>query len=78
MRDLTGGQSSLRLSAQTLGQLIDALDHSYPGVKDRLCEFGQLKEDIMAFVDDQPAKLGLMQPVYEYSEVRFLPIVSGG
>ncbi len=78
MRDLTGGQSSLKIPAQTLGQLIDAFDGSYPGVKNRLSESGKLKEDIIAFVDGQAAKLGLTQPLVESSEVRFIIVIIGG
>ncbi|MDQ1278934.1 MAG: sulfur-carrier protein [Thermoproteota archaeon] len=78
MRDLTGGQLSVELEAQTLGQLIDVLDDRYPGVRDRLCNKGQLRKDIVAIVDDKEAELGLMQPISESTEVRFLPFMGGG
>ena len=78
MRDLTAGQGQVTLPGRTLRQVLDALEVAYPGVRDRLCEAGQLKPEVMVSVDGRVARLGLAQPVGEQSEVRFLSVVSGG
>ena len=78
MRDLTAGQVQVTLPGRTLRQVLDALEEAYPGIRDRLCEAGQLKPEVMVSVDGRVARLGLAQPVGEQSEVRFLSVVSGG
>ena len=78
MRDLTAGQVQVTLPGRTLRQVLDALEGAYPGIRDRLCEAGQLKPEVMVSVDGRVARLGLAQLVGEQSEVRFLSVVSGG
>ena len=78
MRDLTGGQETLHVPGETVGQVVDALDSIYPGIKERLCEGGQIRPALAAHVDGRVAQLGLREPVSEGSEVQFLPAVAGG
>jgi sulfur-carrier protein len=78
MRDLTGGLAEISASGRTVGQVIEALDAQYPGVRERLCEGGRLSPQVSVSVDGRVARLGLAQPVRETSEIRFLPTVSGG
>ena len=78
MRDLTGGAHQADVPGQTVGQVIDALERMYPGVKERLCEGNRFKSSVVASVDGNTAKLGLRAPVGEHSEVHFLPMVAGG
>ncbi len=61
----------------TVGALIDTLDRSVPGMRDRLVEAGpQLRRHINVFVDGEPADLGT--PVRDESVVHVIPAVSGG
>jgi molybdopterin synthase sulfur carrier subunit len=78
MRDLTGGKERTSVPGRTVGQVIDALDLAYPGIKDRLCRGDRLDPAVAAFVDGRVARLGLSEPVEEESEVRFLPAMAGG
>jgi molybdopterin synthase sulfur carrier subunit len=78
LRDLTGGQETVTVAGSTVRQIIDALDQTYPGTKARLCDANGLRPGIAAAVDTQIARLGLLQPVGENSEVHFLPAISGG
>jgi len=39
---------------------------------------GKLRKDMMTSVDGKMTKLGFTQPLSEFSEIRFLTIVSGG
>ncbi len=78
MRDLTHGQAQVAAPGRTVRQVIDALEELYPGTKGRLCVAGRLKAEVMVSVDGRAARLGLAQPVGEQSEIRFLPVVSGG
>jgi molybdopterin synthase sulfur carrier subunit len=78
MRDLTGGQERVRVPGKTVGQVLAALEEAHPGVKGRLCEGERLAPTIMVSVDGKIARLGLLEPVREQSEIRFLPAIAGG
>ena len=61
----------------TVGAIIDALDRSVPGVRDRLLETGsRLRPHINVFVDGEPADL--TTAVGAAAVVHVLPAVSGG
>jgi molybdopterin synthase sulfur carrier subunit len=78
LRDLTHGQETAGVQGANVGEVIDALEHLYPGIRERLCDGDQLHPGIAVAVDTQIGRLGLMQPVGEQSEIHFLPAVSGG
>jgi molybdopterin converting factor small subunit len=78
LRDLTNNQETVRVEGSTVCQVIEGLDKSYPGIKDRLCDANGLRSAIAVAVDTQVSRLGLSQPVDETSEVHFLPAISGG
>jgi molybdopterin converting factor small subunit len=61
----------------TVGAIIEALDRSVPGVRDRLLETGsRLRPHINVFVDGEPADL--TTAVGASAVVHVLPAVSGG
>jgi molybdopterin synthase sulfur carrier subunit len=78
LRPLAGGQAHVVVPGRTVGDVIDALESTYPGFKGRLCQGDRLDPAIRAVVDGRAALLGLAEPVGEGSEVLFLPTVSGG
>jgi sulfur-carrier protein len=78
LRDLTGGRAELTAAGHTLRHVLEALEEACPGTRARLCVAGRLRADVMATVDGRVARLGLAQPVREESEIRFLPVMSGG
>jgi molybdopterin synthase sulfur carrier subunit len=78
MRNLTGGKETVTVTGATVGQVIEELERLYPGIKLRLCDAAGLRAGIAVAVDTQIARLGLIEPVNENSEVHFLPAVSGG
>ena len=78
MRDLTGGQAVVRLSGQTVRQVIDELEDRFPGIRDRLCNEDGLRPNIVVIVDGTVSHRRLRQALSEDSEVHFLPSISGG
>lgn len=61
----------------TVGAVIDALEGSVPGLRDRLVEAGpRLRPHINVFVDGDPADLAT--PVSAEAVVHVIPAVSGG
>ena len=78
MRNLTGGKETVTVPGATIGQIIEELDRQFSGIKARLCDAGGLRPGIVVAVDTQVARLGVLEPVNEHSEIHFLPAVSGG
>lgn len=78
LRNLTGGQESLQVPGATVRQIIDSLDGKFPGIKDRLCDGGELRRGIAVAINAQVAQAGLSAPVPDNSEVHFVPAISGG
>jgi molybdopterin converting factor small subunit len=72
-----GADRRVTADGTTVGELIDALDRRWPGLRDRLCDRGPtLREFINVYVDGQPADL--RSAVAPGSTVHILPAVAGG
>ena len=54
------------------------LESAFPGVKERLLEGDHLMPGMLVAVDGKRARRGLLEPLGEQSEVRFLLAVAGG
>jgi molybdopterin synthase sulfur carrier subunit len=78
LRDLTGGESRVRVPGETVRQVVDNLEELYPGIEERLCEEGQLRPNISVVVDGQVTRQRLRHKLTDASEVHFLPAMSGG
>ncbi|MBL8796225.1 MAG: MoaD/ThiS family protein [Planctomycetia bacterium] len=78
LRDLTGGHSTVTAKGHTVRELIDFLERDYPGFRQRVCDAHGLRPGLAVVVDAEVARLGLLQPVNEQSEVHFQPAIGGG
>ena len=78
MRDLTEGQDRVTVPGSTVRQVIDSLEESYPGIKERLVEKNKIRGNISVAVDGEVTPLGMLEKVTDESEVYFLPAISGG
>lgn len=80
LRRLTEGQSQIEVHAKTIGELIDAMEARYPGVKERLCDNGEIKRFINVFVNDEEIRnlQGKETPLREEDEVSIIPAMAGG
>jgi molybdopterin converting factor small subunit len=78
LQDLTGGRERVSVTGATVGQVIDALEETYPGVRARLIEGDRLRPSIAVAVDGQISRQRLRHKLAEHSEVHFLPAASGG
>jgi molybdopterin converting factor small subunit len=78
MRDLTAGQETVTVSGATVRDVIAALDCSFPGIQERLCDAHGIRAGITVAIDTEIARLGLGQAVGADSEVHFLPAIGGG
>jgi molybdopterin converting factor small subunit len=67
----------LNVQAGTVHEVIDHLEHEWPGIRDRLCEPGPtLRRHIHVYVNRERAKLDT--PVAEQSRVDVVAAISGG
>jgi molybdopterin synthase sulfur carrier subunit len=72
-----GAPRRLEVQAPSVGAVIDRLDATYPGMRNRLLDAGpQIRRHLMVYVDQERA--GLETPVASGSEVRIIAAVSGG
>ena len=78
LRDLSGGNSRIRVPGTNVRQVIDNLDEQFPGMKNRLIENGRLMPGISVIVDNEQSQLGLAERVQEETEIHFLPAIGGG
>ena len=89
LRTYTGGEKSVQASGATLDALIDDLEASHPGLKDRLLETkpdaqGSDKTDLRRFVNlyvnDEDVRFtgGLGTELSDGDQVVVLPAVAGG
>lgn len=78
LRSLTAGHDRVAAAGNTLADLIADLDSRHPGLRERLCESGNLRPGLAAVIDGDVARLGLDQPVADAKEVHFVHTIGGG
>jgi molybdopterin synthase sulfur carrier subunit len=78
LRDLTQGRETVPVAAATLGQLVEELERSFPGIRARLCVGETLRPGFAVVVDGEVARRGWLHPLGPESEVHFLPAIGGG
>ncbi len=80
LRSYTDGNKRVESAGATLGELIDNLDASHDGLKDRLIASGKLHRFVNVYVNDEDVRFsgGLATTVADGDEVTILPAVAGG
>ncbi len=80
LRTYTGGEKAVDASGATLAALIDDLEASHPGIKDRLIESGDLRRFVNVYVNDEDVRFtgGLETTLSDGDQVVVLPAVAGG
>src|SRR5437899_7635364 len=81
LRRTTGGQSKVEAAGRSVRVLLDALERTYPGIRQQLCdETGEVRSFINVFVDGTEIRQleGLLTPVQDADEVSIIPAMAGG
>lgn len=78
LRYLTGQHESIAVAGATLGEVIDALEVRFPGIKARLCEGNAIRPGLSVVIDSQVSREGLSAALQPGSEVHFVPAIGGG
>ena len=81
LRTLTGGSSEVQASGVTLAELIEDLESSHPGIKERLVdESGALRRFVNVYLGDEDVRFldGIETKVADGGSVSIIPAVAGG
>lgn len=78
MQNLTNGADKVTVDGETLREVIENLEESYPGFKARLCDGNRIRKNISLYIDGTISREGMRQSVKEDTEIHFLPAISGG
>lgn len=78
LRGLCGGTDRLRVAAQTLGELLHAVDGRCPGFYDRVVEGGQVRGELAIAINGEAMAYPLHEPLRPGAEVAIVPAIGGG
>ena len=82
LRKLTKDQEVIEIdSCKTLGEMIESLEKSYPGIKERLCdEKGEIRRFINVYLNDEDIRFlkNRETVVKTGDEVSIVPAIAGG
>lgn len=81
LQKFTNEQATIECSADSIGKLIDVLETSYPGIKERLCdETGNPRRFLNFYVNTEDIRFldGTATPLADGDEVSIVPAVAGG
>ena len=80
LRTYTGGEKAVAGQGSSLRELIDDLESTHPGLKERLVDGTELRRFVNVYVNDEDVRFtgGLDTPVADGDEVVVLPAVAGG
>lgn len=81
LRPLTKGQGEVQAKADTIMQMIETLNGTHPGIKDRLCDdSGELRRFVNIYVNEEDIRFlkGKETPLKDGDEVSIVPAIAGG
>ena len=78
LRRFADGKGELDVPGATLGEMVNNLEATFPGITDHLLQDGRLKPGLAAVVGYAATRQGLLQPLEPDTEVHFVPAISGG
>ena len=81
LRTLTNGAGEVTVEGSSVGEVLKALDASYPGFAGRLFDdAGRLRRFVNLFLADEDVRFlqGLDTPVPEGQTLSIIPAVAGG
>ncbi len=80
LRTYTDGEKAVSGEGGNLSALIDDLESSHPGIKERLVDDGDLRRFVNIYVNDEDVRFigGLEAELTDGDQVVVLPAVAGG
>jgi len=81
LRPLTKGQGEVESNGSSVTEIIDNLEASHPGLKDRLCDDkGELRRFVNVYVNEEDIRFlkGKDTALKDGDEVSIVPAIAGG
>jgi molybdopterin synthase sulfur carrier subunit len=81
LRPLTKGQGEVESNGSSVTEMIDNLEASHPGLKDRLCDDkGELRRFVNVYVNEEDIRFlkGKDTALKDGDEVSIVPAIAGG
>ena len=81
LRRLTQGEDKVPVDGENLGEIVNALDAKFPGIKDRLCDdAGELRNFVNIYINGEDVRFldGLNTDTSDGDEISVVPAVAGG
>lgn len=80
LQRLTGGRAEVTADGKTVLELIQHLDASFPGIRERLTDNGQIRRFVLVYVNGEDIRFGKEgeTPVKDGDEVSIVPAIAGG
>lgn len=81
LRKYTQGAEEVAIAADNVGGLIEALESSHPGIRERICDDkGAVRRFVNIFVGEEDIRFldNLDTPVKDADEVSIVPAIAGG
>ncbi|MFM7877508.1 MAG: MoaD/ThiS family protein [Microcystis panniformis] len=81
LQQFTKNKATVECSASNVGDLIESLEASFPGIKDRLCDKdGAPRRFLNFYVNSEDIRFldGTKTPLKDGDEVSIVPAVAGG
>ena len=81
LRPLTQGKGEVEAQASTVLEMIENLNSTHPGLRDRLCdEKGELRRFVNIYVNEQDIRFlkGKETTLRDGDEVSIVPAIAGG
>ncbi len=81
LRKLTGDLELVQAEGSTVGELLQSLDSTYPGLKERICdETGNVRRFVNVYLNDEDIRFleERATPVKDGDEISIVPAIAGG
>ena len=81
LRKLTGDLEVVQAEGSTVGELLQSLDTTYPGLKERICdESGNVRRFVNVYLNDEDIRFldERATPVKDGDEISIVPAIAGG
>ena len=81
LQKLTQEKAEVEISASSIQNLIQELDRTYPGIKERICdEKGNLRRFVNVFLNEEDIRFLKKEqtPLKDGDEVSIVPAIAGG
>lgn len=81
LRKLTRDQELVQADGATVGEILQSLDTSFPGLGERIFDDqGQVRRFVNVFLNDEDIRFlsALETPVKENDEISIVPAIAGG